>query len=665
MYSAAALHTARPQDWLCKDYKCIFVCARKGSAPNTKLQSSEKLMGGMMETEKKIAFFNASCDGNFAVLEDLLKQDPSVLDATDAREAEWDGRRGCWYPIKGATACIYAAINGKEECLRVLVEAKANLEEKDQYERTALMLAAIYGQDSSLQLLIQNGAALEAKHNNGSTALLLAAMRGKWSCVEALAKAGAMDVPNKEGTTALMRAADNGQWSCVEALAKAGAKDLPDRNGTTVIMKAARDGQEQCVHRLLDFGADNEAKDESGWTALMHAARNGHTACIKVLLQGGAAINLANQEGHTALHLAAENGMEDTVDYLLQAGARVDMHDVNDKIPLKLAEEKGHASIACKIRDTAASAEQRCCEWFSIQMNALREKNVQLQDDLERERTLTTSLRQELVDRDTKVLESSTQNEQNNLALENELRAELLVYKQQCLESSTKILSLERIIAESFKEKQLLMDENHQEKQKLAECLSKNILLERTITELNKDKQQKLEELIQIRKSCIEQEQEIAVLKNDVASSNNKQSQLMKSIEQLKDKLLVSKNQFLDSSNRNMTLEITIVELKKENELMLEELCQTNLLDLSKERLLELETSTIARIAKLQETMNKKLAEEAEQMICCICMQNKRQIIFLPCGHLCVCGEESCPSSTLEKCPLDDLKIDDRKKVFM
>ena len=60
------------------------------------------------------------------------------------------------------------------------------------------------------------------------------------------------------------------------------------------------------------------------------------------------------------------------------------------------------------------------------------------------------------------VLESSTQNEQNNLALENELRAELLVYKQQCLQSYNKILSLEHIIAESFKEKQLLMDENHQ-----------------------------------------------------------------------------------------------------------------------------------------------------------------------------------------------------------
>ena len=83
---------------------------------------------------------------------------------------------------------------------------------------------------------------------------------------------------------------------------------------------------------------------------------------------------------------------------------------------------------------------------------------------------------------------------------------------------------------------------------------------------------------MQIRKSCIEQEQEIAVLKNHVASSNNKQSKLIESTEQLKDKLLVSKNQFLESSNRNMTLETTIVDLKKENQLMLEELCKVRVM---------------------------------------------------------------------------------------
>ena len=34
-----------------------------------------------------------------------------------------------------------------------------------------------------------------------------------------------------------IQAADEGEWSCVEALAKAGAKDVPDEDGTTVIIK--------------------------------------------------------------------------------------------------------------------------------------------------------------------------------------------------------------------------------------------------------------------------------------------------------------------------------------------------------------------------------------------------------------------------------------------
>ena len=78
----------------------------------------------------------------------------------------------------------------------------------------------------------------------------------------------------------------------------------------------------------------------------------------------------------------------------------------------------------------------------------------------------------------------------------------------------------------------------------------------------------------QIKKCCTEQEQVIATLQNDVASSDNKQSQLIKSVEQLQDELLVSKNQFLDCSNRNITLEVTIVELTKEKQCMMEELCQ-------------------------------------------------------------------------------------------
>ena len=80
--------------------------------------------------------------------------------------------------------------------------------------------------------------------------------------------------------------------------------------------------------------------------------------------------------------------------------------------------------------------------------------------------------------------------------------------------------------------------------------------------------------LVQVKKQCTEQEQVIGALQNDIASSNRKQIQLNKSAEQLQEQLLVSKNEFSETSNKNNALEITITELKNEKELMQEELCQ-------------------------------------------------------------------------------------------
>ena len=56
------------------------------------------------------------------------------------------------------------------------------------------------------------------------------------------------------------------------------------------------------------------------------------------------------------------------------------------------------------------------------------------------------------------VIEGSTHKRE----LENELRAELLECKKQCLQSSNTIITLECIIAESENEKQCMTDEYHQ-----------------------------------------------------------------------------------------------------------------------------------------------------------------------------------------------------------
>ena len=60
------------------------------------------------------------------------------------------------------------------------------------------------------------------------------------------------------------------------------------------------------------------------------------------------------------------------------------------------------------------------------------------------------------------VIERSTQKEQKNLTLENELRVELLVYKKQCFERSNKIITREWVFAEFDNKKQCMMDEFHQ-----------------------------------------------------------------------------------------------------------------------------------------------------------------------------------------------------------
>ena len=46
---------------------------------------------------------------------------------------------------------------------------------------------------------------------------------------------------------------------------------------------------------------------------------------------------------------------------------------------------------------------------------------------------------------------------------------------------------------------------------------------------------------------------------------------------------------------------------------------------------------------------------------CCICMDNEKNIMLDPCGHICVC--EKC-SNKLETCPICRSKISAKKKVY-
>lgn len=121
----------------------------------------------------------------------------------------------------GAPPLALAALSNKPECVAVLIEHKADVEEKDKTGSTALMWAAKSGRLACATLLLEHGANANARNNVGSTPLIWAATYGRMDCVRLLLENGA----NKAATTSLgisaRDAANKGGHTEVAALIEA------------------------------------------------------------------------------------------------------------------------------------------------------------------------------------------------------------------------------------------------------------------------------------------------------------------------------------------------------------------------------------------------------------------------------------------------------------
>jgi hypothetical protein len=139
---------------------------------------------------------------------------------------------------------------------------------------TYLMVGSFFGLEVVVQQLLEAKADVEAKDNDGQTALHWAARSSHEVMVRLL----------------------------LEAKANVEAKD---NNGQTALHLAARNGHEAVVRLLLEAKADVEAKGNYGQTALHLAAQHGHEAVVWLLLDAKADAEAKGNYGQTALNLAA------------------------------------------------------------------------------------------------------------------------------------------------------------------------------------------------------------------------------------------------------------------------------------------------------------------------------------------------------------------------
>jgi len=255
----------------------------------------------------------------------------------------------------GQTPLSWAASEGHEGVVKLLLEEEVDADSKDDDGQTPLLLAAGNGQEAVVkQLLTVDGVDVNSKDNNSQTAMLLAAEKGHEVVVKQLLAVDGVDVNSKDdnGRTALLWAAGNGHKVVVKQLLAVDGVDINSKDNEysqTALSWAARDGNEAVVKQLLAVdGVDVNSKDDNGRTALLWAGGNGHKAVVKQLLAvDGVDVNSKdNVFGRTVLSWEARNGNEAEVKQLLAVdGVDVNSKDNNSQTAISLAAENGHEVV--------------------------------------------------------------------------------------------------------------------------------------------------------------------------------------------------------------------------------------------------------------------------------------------------------------------------------
>ena len=154
-------------------------------------------------------------------------------------------------------AIVAAAAKGYGKILRLLVDAKGNVNERSVLGWSALTLACDRGETDMIGLLLELGADKERRDGLSRTALLCACGKGHAEAARRLleARASTSYTPSRwpmEGSTPLTLAAHEGHIDVVRLLleARVNAKQ-PNRDGRSPVACAAERGHEEIL-RLLE-----------------------------------------------------------------------------------------------------------------------------------------------------------------------------------------------------------------------------------------------------------------------------------------------------------------------------------------------------------------------------------------------------------------------------
>ncbi|KRZ68084.1 Ankyrin repeat domain-containing protein 29, partial [Trichinella papuae] len=280
------------------------------------------------ETHDDNLLHNSSSSGDVDTLQQVLNSGRVRIDCCDS---------------EGTTALMLASAQGHFCCVRILVEAGADVNIRRKSGTTALFFAAEEGHLEIARFLLQSGFDVVT---NGGMALFIAAQGNYITIVKTFLEVGCD--PNysmSDGAHSLFVAAQNGHLEVVKILLQNGADVSKARNdGATPLWISCQMGHASIVRELLLWGANVDEARKDGATPLFKASHKGHTAVVEELLEFDPCLGLL-ANGETALHAACLFGHQEIAKMLIRAGADVQLPNQAGETPLQLAEQLGYDSI--------------------------------------------------------------------------------------------------------------------------------------------------------------------------------------------------------------------------------------------------------------------------------------------------------------------------------